>query len=249
MIGIYKILSPSNKIYIGQSTNIENRWKYFYKTLKCKSQPKLYNSLKKYGFEQHKFEIIEECLVEQLDEREIYWGTYHNVLKEGLNCRLGKGRGACSEETKQKMSKAHLGKKDTNSTKIKKSNSLKGKPKPKGFGENHSKLLKGITKPEGFGDKLSKIKMGTHLSLETRNKIGKSKTNHKCYSDPKRGEKIRESKNKSVLQYDLNNNFIKEFESGQQASKHTLIDARGISLCCRKKGKTAGGFKWKFKYL
>jgi hypothetical protein len=128
-------------------------------------------------------------------------------------------------------------------------NEMKGKPKPKGFGENHSKLLKGITKPEGFGDKLSKIKMGTHLSLETRNKIGKSKTNHKCYSDPKRGEKIRESKNKSVLQYDLNNNFIKEFESGQQASKHTLIDARGISLCCRKKGKTAGGFKWKFKYL
>lgn len=112
------------------------------------------------------------------------------------------------------------------------------------IGKSNSKL-----KPEGFGDKLSKIKMGTHLSSETRNKISKNKTNHKCYSDPKRGEKIRESKNKSVLQYDLNNNFIKEFESGQQASKHTLIDARGISLCCRKKGKTAGGFKWKFKYL
>jgi len=112
------------------------------------------------------------------------------------------------------------------------------------IGKSNSKL-----KPKGFGDKLSKIKMGTPLPLGTGDKIGKSKTNHKCYSDPKRGEKIRESKNKPVLQYDLNDNFIKEFESGQQASKHTLIDARGISLCCRNKGKKAGGFKWKFKYL
>ena len=37
-IGIYKITSPSNKIYIGQSINIERRFKE-YKTLKnCKFQ-------------------------------------------------------------------------------------------------------------------------------------------------------------------------------------------------------------------
>ena len=108
MIGIYKISSPSNKVYIGQSTNIENRWKYFYKTLRCKSQPKLYNSFLKYGFKQHKFEVIEECTVEQLNEREIYWGSVYNVLIEGLNCKLGEGKGACSKETKQKMSKDEI---------------------------------------------------------------------------------------------------------------------------------------------
>ena len=48
-IGIYKIVSPSEKIYIGQSINIEKRWEKNYKTLKCKTQTKLYNSLKKYG--------------------------------------------------------------------------------------------------------------------------------------------------------------------------------------------------------
>ena len=26
MIGVYKIISPNNKIYIGQSINIEKRW-------------------------------------------------------------------------------------------------------------------------------------------------------------------------------------------------------------------------------
>jgi hypothetical protein len=31
-IGIYKIVSPSGKIYIGQSSNIENR-KYYYDAL------------------------------------------------------------------------------------------------------------------------------------------------------------------------------------------------------------------------
>jgi len=43
MVGIYKIISPTNKIYIGQSTNIENRW-IKYKCLDCKVQIKLYRS-------------------------------------------------------------------------------------------------------------------------------------------------------------------------------------------------------------
>lgn len=102
-------------------------------------------------------------------------------------------------------------------------------------------------KPEGFGDILSKIKTGVPLSLNARNKISQNKTNHKCYKDPNRGEKIRKSKNKPIIQYDINNNFIKEWESGKQASKYLQIDARGISLCCRKKGKTAGGYIWKYK--
>ena len=54
MIGIYKITSPTNKIYIGQSIDIENRFTK-YKSLDCKNQVRLYNSLKKYGFDKHKF--------------------------------------------------------------------------------------------------------------------------------------------------------------------------------------------------
>lgn len=103
MIGIYKITNPTNKIYIGQSTNIENR-KYYYTSIKCDKQPKLYNSLLKHGWEQHIFEVIEECLEKQLNEREIYWGNYFKVLGEnGLNLRLGDANGLCSEETKQKI--------------------------------------------------------------------------------------------------------------------------------------------------
>jgi len=54
---------------------------------------------------------------------------------------------------------------------------------------------------------------------------------------------------KSVVQLDLNDNFIKEFESGTEAGRQTGIKQATISLCCRKAphAKTAGGYKWMFK--
>ena len=48
MIGIYKITSPSNKIYIGQSIDIEKRF-YYYRKLYCLKQVKLYRSFIKIG--------------------------------------------------------------------------------------------------------------------------------------------------------------------------------------------------------
>lgn len=44
MIGIYKITSPSGKVYIGQSVNIERRFLDYKKSLK-NTQIKLYNSI------------------------------------------------------------------------------------------------------------------------------------------------------------------------------------------------------------
>jgi group I intron endonuclease len=110
MIGIYKITSPSNKIYVGQSIEIKKRWKRDYFTLNCKTQTKLYNSLKKYTPHNHKFEVIEECKTEELLERETYWKIKYRVLETpSLCCRLdGKG-GKLSEETKLKISKSNRG--------------------------------------------------------------------------------------------------------------------------------------------
>lgn len=45
MIGIYKITNPKGKVYIGQSIDINERFKT-YSYLKCKNQTKLYNSAK-----------------------------------------------------------------------------------------------------------------------------------------------------------------------------------------------------------
>jgi group I intron endonuclease len=130
-IGIYKITSPNGKVYIGQSTNIEKRFRN-YKCLDCKQQPKLFNSLSKYRVENHIFEIIKEYKINQLNRSEKYWIKKYNSIKEGLNIKEGGSFGKHNKYTKQKISKAN-----------------KGKSKPTGFGEKVSKYQKGSIKPKG----------------------------------------------------------------------------------------------------
>jgi group I intron endonuclease len=74
MQGIYSITSPTGKIYIGQSTDIEKRL-YYYQTCwkHIKKQRKLYSSFKKHGIENHIFKVVEECDLDILDEREILY--------------------------------------------------------------------------------------------------------------------------------------------------------------------------------
>ena len=55
--GIYLFISPTNKHYIGQSKDCLHRLKAYHKP-SCKSQKAIYDSLVKYGFNQHQYEII-----------------------------------------------------------------------------------------------------------------------------------------------------------------------------------------------
>lgn len=94
MVGIYKITNTENgKCYIGQSININDRitkHKNKYKNKKDHSfKSLLYQDLRSYGIEEFKFEIIEECKKNQLDEREIYWINYFNSFFNGYNESFG----------------------------------------------------------------------------------------------------------------------------------------------------------------
>ena len=51
---------------------------------------------------------------------------------------------------------------------------------------------------------------------------------------------------RSVNQYDKNGNFIKQFKSLEIAGKETGIISSVICNCCRKRFKTAGGYKWEY---
>ena len=115
--GIYKITSPTGKIYIGQSEDIERRWKIHKAMWKTsKKSPKLFYSLKKYGVENHQFDTIEYCDKEDLNCSERFWQDQFNVLgEEGLNCILtqcGEKRYVASEETRRKISDGQLGEKN-----------------------------------------------------------------------------------------------------------------------------------------
>jgi group I intron endonuclease len=188
MIGIYKITSPSGKIYIGQSWNIQNRFSQ-YKLLQCKGQPKLYNSLLKYGSEAHKFEIEQECSENVcqsiLDEREQFFIDFYRQKGELLNIKEGGSHGRHSEESKLKMSEKRkgenyqLGRKRTEESKLKMSLAKKGKP----LSEEHKQKLKGIQKGKIVSlktrIKLSNFYKGRTFSEETINKMKESAKNKK----------------------------------------------------------------------
>ena len=88
MIGIYKITSPDKKIYIGQSVNLKRRLKD-YKANLAKDQKLLNYSFLKYGFKNHKFEIIRICNIEELSVLERYYQILFNCVgSNGLNSLL-----------------------------------------------------------------------------------------------------------------------------------------------------------------
>lgn len=117
--GIYKITSITGRIYIGQSVKIEYRWMHYKKNF-AKGQPKLNSSLKKHGHENHTFEIIEECIQELLNEREIHWIKHFDTFDtpHGMNLKIGGEQGLMSEETIKKMSEAQKGNKRTPFTEV-----------------------------------------------------------------------------------------------------------------------------------
>jgi hypothetical protein len=87
--GIYKLTSPSGKGYVGQSVCIRKRFSK-YKRLDCEDQPKLYNALKKYGVENFKYDILEECNRAELNTKEEHYINLFNTVENGYNCRIYK---------------------------------------------------------------------------------------------------------------------------------------------------------------
>lgn len=160
MIGIYKITNPKGRVYIGQSTNLISR-KSDYSSGRCKGQLRLYRSIRKYGFSSHIFEIIEECEVNLLNDRERYWQDFYEVLGDnGLNLKLTTTTtksGAHSQETKQRISSSLKGHTYTDETREKISNSLKGRPCSDETRRKRSESMKrsGSTPPSAKGKKRS----------------------------------------------------------------------------------------------
>lgn len=53
---------------------------------------------------------------------------------------------------------------------------------------------------------------------------------------------------KIILQFNLDGEFIKEFNSIKEASEEIGVSKSAIVHCLKGKTKKAGGYKWKYKY-
>ncbi len=146
---IYKITSPSGRVYIGRTKDLNKRI-LRYSGLHCKSQKMLYKSFLKHGFDSHVISVVEIINKEiySIHSREMFWIDYYksNISRHpdsnGLNLTDG-GEGSAgmklSDETKKKLSDhfkkfpniTMLGKKFSESTRLKMSKSRKGEARRK----------------------------------------------------------------------------------------------------------------------
>lgn len=92
MIGVYKITNTINdKSYIGISVDIERRWKdhklpYNWNR---ESNKLLYRAFSKYDIQNFTFEVLEECKISELSEKEKYYIEKYDTLKNGYNATAG----------------------------------------------------------------------------------------------------------------------------------------------------------------
>jgi group I intron endonuclease len=232
IIGIYKITSPSNKIYIGQSVDFAKRLSA-YRRLHCKGQIKLYHSLNKHGFENHIIELIKECSQYELNTYERYYQELYDSINNGLNLRYtatNDKSGNMSQESKNRMSKAWENREYDRE--LLKTFTMKGK--------KHSKesILK-----------MSLAQKGKPKSKEAIEKMAKSLTGrvgHKHTEIYKQFYRDNSVRCKAVLQYDMDMNFIKEWHSFSEVTR-VLGLSNNMSHMIKGNISNIGGFIWKYK--
>ena len=112
----------NNKCYIGQSKDLIARIQKHIKTLLngTNRNEHLQNAYNTYGVGSFTIEIIEECTVEELDDREIYWiDFYHSYDREyGYNKTKGGTGGGSYYELLDDDEKDEIGQKIANSREV-----------------------------------------------------------------------------------------------------------------------------------
>lgn len=235
--GIYKIVSPSGKIYIGQSVDLYRRIKSYFEPNSAKNQIIIKNSFNKYRVENHVFYIIEECSVDKLNNRERFWQDFY--IDNLLNCKLTNSddkSGYCSQQTKNNISKS-----------LKKS----GKSYQHFKKKVYQYSIKGFFINEF--DSLRDAARTLNCTASTISKSMKENSNNKSacgflWSFEKLDiliKKVGQNKIK-IKQYTLNNILIKTWDSITEASIQTNSSKASIIRCCKNKQKTANNFIWKY---
>lgn len=221
--GVYKIENLVNgKIYVGSSCKISFRWKRHLYHLRhnIHNNKKLQRSYNKHGEDSFLFEILELCTPEELFIREQAW---IDTLHPYYN--ISKVAGSIlgykhSEETKDRIRTYWVGR------------------------------FKNMTDEERkeWGNRSRGIVQSEEVRRVKSERWIKEKYWEKTLEV--RTKSIREKKAKKIMQFDLDNNFLNEFDAVRDAAKAIGMNYRNcseLSKACSGKRKTAQGFIWKYK--
>jgi len=177
--GIYAIVNLSNgKRYIGSSWNIRYRWsKHLHLLRRGKHHSRhLQNAWNVYGESQFDVVVLEVCDESALVQREQYYLDTRSP-EYNINVRAESRLGTPhTNETKEKLRLANLGKKYGEETKRKHSIALKGRPSPK-TADWIAKIVAGRAgwkQTEEGKKKISAAKKGIPLSEKNKQGISKA---------------------------------------------------------------------------
>lgn len=237
---IYRIDNLENSnFYIGQTRNSLRRRLNDHRSEARRGDVNmvLYNAMRKYGPEMFTIEDVEvfECetrqeLVSIMNEREKF---YIETLRPPYNTApggLGHTGVTWTETRRLKFKELMSGPNNPNY----------GKPMNDDTKQKLSEALKGRIIPREVRDKTSRTMTGVPKTAEMRRKLSEAK---KGCAMP-RGAASKKAI--PVDQFDKNGNFIKKFGSTVEAAEDARCQRSGITMCCKGKLSTSGGFIWKY---
>lgn len=224
--GIYIMISPSFKIYIGKTVDFYKRYTQ-YKNLHIKSQRKINSSILHYGFEFHNMTLIHRCPKEEL----YFWESFYCKLFDCVKTEHGLNW-ADPIDNYREYRREFKNKSESHKKSI--SNSLKGHPCYKD--ESRRENLKKSAKPKYGKDNPN---FGKSQSADVKEKI--SKTLKKYIKENGPTGKVFEGKKIARFKED----FYEEFNSFKIASQVSGLDDRIIRRRINKKTTDNFGYYWK----
>lgn len=223
---IHYIYKYENKInghsYIGQTNNIDKR-KREHRNASQNPNHKDYNlpihrAITKYGEDNFIFSILEECSSQVVNERERYWIAYYNSYSKGYNATIGGQDGG-----------GYNGKKVLAFD----------------YQDNYVKSF------DNAKQAAIELGLGYGVVQQVLHQQRKSCRGYQLkYEEDPREITVYNSRQGgtiSILQFDKNNNFIKEWKSAAEAGRTLKLDNSSITKCLKGKIKSCGGFIWKYK--
>lgn len=213
MIGIYCIRRRSNgKCYVGQSINIEKRFKDHKRWAHKNSY--IERVIRKHGIDAFVWEILEICDEDVLNQREIHWIASLDTMKpNGYNLAFGGNHTRLTKEAREKIRRSKLGEKNPNygrtytpEERQRISESLQGENNPF-YGKTHSpEVLRKISErhkgkkvyfsPE-HRRKLSEARKGWVNSPETRRKLSEREITPEWRENMRKGQRKRRAKSRN----------------------------------------------------
>lgn len=233
LCGIYEIVNiVNNKRYIGQSTNINARFRSHKNKLRKNQHrnPYLQNAWNKYGETNFVFNIIQTCKDVELDELEQKYIETCNTCNREYGYNIDNGGNSnkhLSEETREKISEARKKENLSDETRKKMSDSAKKRCSTQEWKQYYHNVLSGREISEETKSKMRNAHLDNSHSEETRMKIRKA-----MMGEP-------------VVCVELNLVFECAKDAGIQLNIGKTASGP-ILECCRGRRKTYGGYHWQF---